>query len=446
MLSNASAFGETSTPIQHLIVIVQENHSFDNYYGTYPTSNGTLDATLATQLEPVNGIPNGTCLPYGTGCLAPYHTNSSIAQNPVEGQVTYEKDYDNGKMDGFANFSGPQSLAYFDHSEIAAYWTYAEEYGLADNYFAPLLSETNPNRLMLLSGDSPVADNDGPPPFLPYNETILHQLSTAGISWAYFDFFTSNGTRNLIPPVNYLSGLDPNAAGQIQEIPAFFRDLAENRLPSVSFLSAIGFDALDEHPPSNVTVGELWTVSIINAVMQSQYWASSAILLTYDEGGGYFDHVPPPQVLTIDHGFENPLHGYGERVPLLVISPYAKENYVCNLLLNHMSILRFIDYNWNLPALNQNIANSNNLLDFFYFEGAPRTPIILGSKGPYSTDSYPAPIQIPFNMLPYSRNGSAPPEGTWKAPSIIPLTILGIMVALVVVILRKVKARRVKAR
>jgi len=423
LLNNSSAFGGPLTPIQHLIVIVQENHSFDNYFGTYPTSNGTLDGTIAEQLQQVDGIPKGTCLPYSAACLRPYRTNSSKAEDPIEGQAVYEQDYDSGKMDGFARTSGPQSLAYFDQNEIAAYWTYAEEYGLAENYFAPVLSTTNPNRLMLLAGDSSVADNEGPPPFLPYNDTILHQLSAAGISWGYFDFFLSVRGRNLVPPINYLSGLDQGALGQIQGVPLFFQELTENRLPSVTFLNAIGFDTLDEHPPANVTAGELWVVSIINAVMESGYWTSSAILITYDEGGGYYDHVAPPQLLTINHGFEKPLHGYGQRVPLLVISPYAKENYVCDVLLNHMSILRFIDYNWNLPALNQNIANSNNLLDFFYFDGSPRPPIILESSGPYSTNSYPAPIQIPFDQLPYSRNGSAIPENSWKLPLIIPLAI-----------------------
>src|SRR5208337_988231 len=152
---------------------------------------------------------------------------------------------------------------------------------------------------------------------------------------------------------------------------------------------------LDEHPPSNVTAGELWTVSVVNAVMCSNYWQSSVIFIAYDEAGGYYDHVSPPQVLEINHGFDRPLHGYGERVPLLVISPYARENYVSETLLNHMSILRFIDYNWNLIPLNGNVAKSNNMLDFFNFTQIPRTPIVLDNQGPYSAQSYPIPLQSP---------------------------------------------------
>lgn len=437
LVNTNPVFGETQSPIKHVIVIVQENHSFDNYFGTYPTANGTLVDNITTQLQSVNGIPNGTCLPYGSSCLSPYRANSSETENPIEGQEVYESDYDNGKMDGFAANSGPQSLAYYDYNQIPAYWTYAEEYGLADNYFSPVLSTTNPNRMMLLSGDTSVAENNGPPPFLQYNETILNQLSAHGISWGYFDFFTSPSGWRLVPPINYLSGIDSNSLSQVQDVPQFFQSISERRLPSVSFVNAIGFDSLDEHPPSNVTAGEMWVVSIVNAVMKSDYWNSSAIFITYDEGGGLYDHVPPPQLLTIDHGFEHALHGYGERVPLIVISPYAKENYVSSTLLNHMSILRFIDYNWNLQPLNQNVANSNNLLDFFYFNGPQRTPIILGSNGPYSVGSYPAPIQIPLNTLTYSRNGSIISDRSWEVPTIVAFTIFSIALVVAVITWRK---------
>jgi hypothetical protein len=158
---------------------------------------------------------------------------------------------------------------------------------------------------------------------------------------------------------------------------------------------SLGTDDMDEHPPSNVTRWELWTVSVVNAIMQSNDWNSTAILLTWDEGGGYYDHVPPPQVLTIDHGFDHVLHGYGERVPLLVISPYSRENYVSKQTLNHMSLLHFIEDNWNLPYLNQNVAQSQTLSEFFDFHSRPRPPIVLGQLGQYNVSSYPAPIQGP---------------------------------------------------
>ncbi len=402
----SSALDETATPIKHVIVIMQENHSFDNYFGTYPTANGTLVNDITAKLQRVNGIPRRICLPYRTGCLSPYYANDNRTDNPIEGQDTYENDFNNGKMDGFATYSGSQSMAYFDYHQIAAYWIYAEEYGLADDYFASALTTTTPNRLLLLAGDTLVSHNYGPPPYVPYDQTILNQLSAKGISWGYFDFLTPFGERSKVYPINYLSGLDSNSLSRVQDLSSFFQYLSKGSdLPSVSFVNTIGLDKLDEHPPFDVTAGQLWVVSVVNAVMESDYWNSSAILITYDEGGGYYDHVAPPQLLNIDHGFAHVLHGYGHRVPLLVISPYVKENYVSETLLNHMSLLRFIDYNWHLPSLNQNVANSNNLLDFFYF-GVPRAPIILEEKGAYSVRSYPAPLQIPLNKLPYARRGS----------------------------------------
>jgi phospholipase C len=433
--SSYSATAETATPIKHVIIIVQENHSFDNYFGTYPTANGTLMNDVTSQLQPVDGIPNGICVPYGSGCLAPCRVEASSTESPIEGQLTYENDYDNGKMDGFAAFSGPQSMAYFDYNQIPAYWVYAEEYGLSDNYFSAALSTTNPNRLILLAGDTPVSQNDGPPPYLPYNQTILNQLSANGISWGYFDFLTP--PQRFVPPINYLSGLNSNALNQVQDVQAFLHDLSDgNNLSSVSFVNAIGSDALDEHPPSNVTAGELWVVSIVNAVMESNYWNSSAIFLTYDEGGGYYDHVPPQQLLSIDHEFDHVLRGYGQRVPLLVISPFAKENYVSKTLLNHMSLLRFIDYNWNLQPLNQNVANSNNLLDFFYFNGPVRSPVILGSDGTYSAKKYPAPIQFPLSSLPYTRNSSTNVvQKTETTSTQVTLPIIAAFVLLTIVIL-----------
>jgi len=384
-----------STPISHVVIIMQENHSFDNYFGTYPTANGTLVNKITASLQPVNRLPNGICLRLNAGCVSPYLVHGYNTTSPIEGQLTYESDYSGGLMDGFAQFSGPQSMGYFDYHQIGAYWIYAEEYGLADNYFAPAMTTTTPNRLILFAGDSPVSYNYGPPPSIPFANTILNQLSAANISWTYFDTLKPYGPISSVYPFIYLTGLNSSTTKNIQDTSDFFGNLSNGGLPSVSFVMSLGTDDMDEHPPSNVTRGELWTVSVVNAIMQSNDWNSTAILLTWDEGGGYYDHVPPPQVLTIDHGFNHVLHGYGERVPLLVISPYSRENYVSKQTLNHMSLLHFIEDNWNLPYLNQNVAQSQTLSEFFDFTSQPRPPIVLGQSGDYNVSSYPAPIKGP---------------------------------------------------
>src|SRR2546425_8806277 len=180
------ASSTTTTPIQHVIVIMQENHSFDNYFGTYPTANGTLLDSTTVHLQPVNGLTNNVCLPYQSSCVSPHLSTSEAPSNPEEGQLTYQMDYTNNGT-GFANYSGPQSMIYFDYHSVAGYWDYAEEYGLGDKYFASVLSTTTPNRLMILAGDTPVSANYGPPPFISYSKTVMRQLDDAGVSWGYYD-------------------------------------------------------------------------------------------------------------------------------------------------------------------------------------------------------------------------------------------------------------------
>jgi phospholipase C len=396
------------TPIQHVFIIMQENHSFDNYFGTYPTANGTLVNNITTELQGVDGIPAGLCLPYQASCMAPYYANSSSTVSPNEGQLTYEGDVNNGLMNGFPSHSGPQSMAYFDFHQIAGYWDYAEEYGLADSYFSTYLAPTAPNRLALLAGTSPVTGDYGPPPYIPFNSTILFQLQSAGLSWGYFDFISQSSDSSNVYPLNYLSGMTPQDEARVQNISYLLNDLYSGKiLPNVVYVSSLGSHLLDEHPPYNITQGELWVVSIVNAVMESSYWNSSAIFLTWDEGGGYFDNLPPPKGQSQTISGENPLIGYGQRVPLLVISPYAKENYVSLTTLNHLSLLSFIEYNWDLPPLDQAVAQSNNLLDFFDFSSPPRPPVILTSSGPFSYSTYPIPLQIPVSQLNYDRLGSS---------------------------------------
>jgi len=403
------------TPIQHVIVLMQENHSFDSYFGTYPTANRTLVNPTTSQLEGVDGIPSGVCLPYGSGCLSPTLAPNASLPDPEEGQLAYENDVNGGSMNGFPANSGPQSMYYFDYHLIPAYWDYAEEYGIGDSYFSSVLSTTLPNRLMSIMGDSQFASTDvSSPEFYTdlydtlssyFTDTIFYQLSSAGVSWGYFDFFSTSPF-----PSNAPFGLGTS----VQNVSALIRDLSTGtNLPQVSFVSSLGANGLDELSPNNVTQGEQWVVSVVNSVEQSSYWGSTAIFLTWDEGGGYYDHVAPPSVLSINHNFTTPLVGYGERVPLLVISPYSKENYVSTTVLNHMSLLKFIDYDFDLAPLNQNVANSNNLLDFFDFNQTARAPLVLGASGQYSMSVYPIPLQLPLSSLPYSRTGSyAGSEGT----------------------------------
>jgi phospholipase C len=235
----SGTFGNEATPIRHIIVIVQENHSFDNYFGTYPSANGSLVNAITARLHPVDGLPGNICVRNGTTCYSPYLSSVSNPINPVEGQITYEQDYAASKMSRFVKFSGLQSMAYFDYHQIAAYWDYAEEYGLADRYFASALSTTTPNRLLLLAGDSPVANNYGPPPYLDYNQTILGELDAHGLSWGYFDFVNKFGLTRDVYPLNYL--INGTVEGHVEDVSRLFAYLkAGTGLPAVSFVNALG--------------------------------------------------------------------------------------------------------------------------------------------------------------------------------------------------------------
>jgi phospholipase C len=291
-------------------------------------------------------------------------------------------------------------MAYFDYHSIAGYWDYAEEYGLGDNYFAPVLSTTTPNRLMLLTGDTPVAGNYGPPPYIAYSSTIMRQLDDAAVTWGYYDYLGAYGRSSNVYPLNYTFGMPQQALRNTKNISDLTQELANGSgLPSVSFVSSLGVSDLTEHPPFNPTTGELLAVSIINSVMESSYWPTTAIFITWDEGGGFYDHVIPPREFTVNHSFTDELVGLGQRVPLLVISPYSRENLVSSMLLSHLSLLHFVEYNWNLPPLNGLVAESNLPLEFFNFSQSPRTPLILDSPIVYpiplqtrSSASLPAPI------------------------------------------------------
>ncbi len=386
------ASSTTTTPIQHVIVIMQENHSFDNYFGTYPTANGTLLDSTTAHLQPVDGLRDHVCLPYQASCISPHLSTSDAPSNPEEGQLTYQMDYSNNGS-GFANYSGPQSMIYFDYHSVAAYWDYAEEYGLGDKYFASALSTTTPNRLMILGGDTPISANYGPPPFISYSKTVMRQLDDSGVSWGYYDYLNASGEPFSMYPLNYLSDVPFQALDKVRSISDLFGELGSgSNLPSVSLVNSLGDFKLTEHPPFNPMMGERWVVSIVNRVMESSFWPTTAIFITWDEGGGFYDHVVPPREFTINHGFTQDLTGLGQRVPLLVISPYSRENFVSDAVLSHLSVLHFIEYNWALPPLDEFVAQSNLPLGFFNFSQGARTPIILSPSA-----TYPIPSQSQSN-------------------------------------------------
>lgn len=388
--SFASAAGSTATPIKHVVIVMMENHSFDNIFGLYPTMNRSSTGSVMSSLQVPDDVlvaPKGVSLsqvPNGTYSTA----------NPVES--VYALDWNNGKMNGFAANSGSQSMTYYSSSQLAVEWDWAEQYAIADRYFSSCICETNPNRIYSLSGyGAGISDDSGPPPFVPVNQSIFGELSRYGVSWGYY--INNPASDNF--PLNYFDGIGEYSSN-VQSFGDFYNALSQRTLPSVSWVMPVGGGAsgIDQHPEANMTEGQDWLLGVINGVMKSQYWNSTAILVTYDEGGGYYDHVAPPVLDGVQLGF---------RVPLFVISPYAKENYVSHTVMNHASTLAFIDYNWKLPALNAFVADSGLPLDMFDFAQTypggtlARQPVVLGNDS-----TFPVAPQLPLADLPYPREGA----------------------------------------
>ncbi len=348
-LYSAGAPNNTKTPIKHLIILMMENHSFDNTFGRYgKTSAGNIASGVTIPYNLISHPVSQQLNPVGYGNFS--------TSNPYEGYTNYHEDWNDGKMNGFLNGSGPSSLYYFTADQMGLEWALAQNYAIGDMYFSSTLSETLPNRLYSLAGYSPVVqDQISPPPYLPYNQTVFSELDSYGVSWAYYLLYPSLGTY----PLNYISGFGSKSQN-IGSWQQFTQSVQHGSLPDVTWVSPIdgGASHYSEHPPDNILIGEIWLFNIIDMVMKSGLWNSTAIFVTYDEGGGYYDQVPPPQIGSTQLGF---------RVPFMVISPYAKEDYISHTVLSHTSILGFIDYNWKMPPLNRLVSQSNVPLDLFNF-------------------------------------------------------------------------------
>lgn len=305
-------------PIRHVVILFKENHAFDNYFGTFPGANG---ATMPHSPNPPTHDPN--------------HTHKGWL-NRATGAVRQQ----------------------FLESDIPVYFAYARQFSLCDNYFTDVAGPSTPNHLMLLAAASPIVDNpSGNPVYdLP---SLPASLDAAGLTWGNYG--------------GYAFGLIKALATRHQ-LPSdqFAKDAAAGKLPAVSWVYAP--HAFSEHPPDapdkganppvgNVTNGMEWTVSQVNAINQGGLWPQTAIFITWDDWGGWYDDVSPPQ---LDE------HGLGFRVPLLCVSPFAKSNYVDHTQYEFGSILRLVEMRFNLGSLGRTDARAQAPLNCFDFKHAAR--------------------------------------------------------------------------
>ena len=429
--------------IQHVIIVMQENRSFDSYFGTYPGADG---------IPMKNGVPTA-CLPSPKGpCVRPYHNTDDINGGGPHSVANVIADVNGGKMNGFVRqralargkcrvptdpacvrVGKPDVMGYHTAAEIPNYWAYAKHFVLADHMFVPVKSWSLPDHLYMVSGWSAkcrnrspmscVNDISGPWKSGPFGYLVNQELTTGTtsvdlawtditwllhahhVSWAYY---VQKGTQpdcandsavtcasvkqgprtpGIWNPLPLFGDVQQDhQLGNIQGLPSYFAAAAAGKLPSVSWITPSNADS--EHPPGSIHQGQAYVTAIINAAMKSPDWNSTAIFLSWDDWGGFYDHVVPPRV---------DKNGYGLRVPAIIISPYAKKGFIDHRTLSSDAYLKFIEDDFlggarlnpqtdgrpdPRPDVREDVPILANLVDDFNFSQPPRKAFLLPTNPP----------------------------------------------------------------
>jgi phospholipase C len=359
---------DTIPQIEHIVVLMMENHSYDNKLGMLrrPGADGF---TLGADGKPVetNPYPGGKKIQHAFRMP----TTCQLGGKPSQAWLASHTAYDGGRNNGFVAASGAVAMGYWGKADQPFYYSLASTFPIADRYFASVLGQTFPNRRYLMSGTSIGMINDTVPDLqYPKNGTIFDQLNKHGISWK--NYWSTTPTTLLYP---YLFVKDPKNSLRLAKISHFFADAAAGNLPGFCIVEP-DFGNSSEEDPQNVAAGEAFAAKVINAVMTGPKWSSTLLIWNYDEHGGYYDHVRPPAAVPPDDIPPDVLFGqsrydgfgrYGFRVPCAVVSPWARPGYVSHKVFDHTSVLKLVETKWNLPALTRRDANANNMLDMLDF-------------------------------------------------------------------------------
>jgi phospholipase C len=346
-------------PIKHIVVMMKENRSFDHLFGGMRKSRPDIEL-----------FPDSYSNPDKAGkTVKPFHLGTTcVINDPPHQWREMHRGVDGGKMDGFViaasatGSDGHFAVGYYEQADLPFYYFLANTFALADHYFPSVLSGTYPNRDYMLLGTSGMVRETGyfPDPKLP---TIFDRLDEAHVSWGvYNDGDPFDGT--LSDPQHNWPKLHP-----WKPVQALLDDFHHDTVPNVVFVDGRSY-VEDDHPIADLQAGERWSKRIYDAAVASPAWSSTVILLTWDEGGGFFDHVAPPHSCVARPG-DKAFYERGVRVPLIAISPWAKRHYVSKPVKEHTSITRFIETIFGLRALTARDASSDALLDMFDFAAQP---------------------------------------------------------------------------
>jgi phospholipase C len=385
-------------PIDHIVVVMMENHSFDSYLGHLNKYGNRTD---------IESAPAAASNPDGDAGPQPWiHAPHLCSLDTDHGWDGTHFEIDNGAMDGFASRNestplvdggapppgnGGRALWWYDETDLPLYYQLANTFAVADHYFCAVPGPTWPNRRFLYAATSwggtvtnlPAVLPTEPTDLYPGNPvTVLDELESSKTTWMYY----SDG---ILPTLSLLTGSPTTRwkRNPVAKFAAFQAAAKAGKLPSVSFvdppLALVGSGAeADEHPPGDIQIGQKLVSDVVQAVLTSPQWSSTALFITHDEHGGFYDHVPPPSACapddikpvlvngeTADGGFDLE----GVRVVLIAVSPYARKGFVGKKTYDHTSITRFIETRFNLPALTKRDANADPLTDLFDFKNPPFT-------------------------------------------------------------------------
>jgi phospholipase C len=384
---------DTMPEIEHIVVLMMENHSFDDHLGTLGRGDGL---TIGRDGKPVNYNPNPT-----GGFVRSFHnpntcgeTDSGITQSWNASHTAW----DNGSNMGFVRACGGASMGYWESDDLPFYHSMAHLFPIGDRYFCSVMAQTYPNRRFLIAGTalgnirtdvSGISKTDAP------NGTIFDRLNDHGISWK--DYYPDLPTCALFEPVF------TNNPTKVVHVADFFTDAAAGNLPAFSLVDPYtNFSEED----GDISVGEAYAALVINAVMQGPAWERTALIWVYDEHGGWYDHVPPQPAVKPDNvppaleptDVPGAYDYTGFRVPCCVVSARSKKDYVSHQTFDHTSILKLVETKWNLPALTYRDANAHNMLDFFDLKSKrppfAEPPTLATPKNPFSS-----PAALPVSSI-----------------------------------------------
>ncbi|MBI3660443.1 alkaline phosphatase family protein [Candidatus Acetothermia bacterium] len=441
--------------VKHVVIIMQENRSFDHYFGSFPGADGIpmKDGT------PTVCVPN----PATNECVKPFHDSNDLNHGGPHAADAAINDIDGGKMDGFireeiagrkkackdpndpqctGNTAMPDVMGYHDAREIPNYWAYAREFVLQDHMFEPDASWSLPAHLFMVSAwsascDQPTnpmtchsdlgnPDRDAKNSKTPdYGWTdITYLLHKAHVSWAYYvdggyQPDCDDGEMTCPPKpqkagvpeiwnplVDFVTVHEDGELSNIQDLSNFYDAAKRGTLPAVSWIVPNGKDS--EHPVALVSVGQAYVTNLINAIMQGPDWDSTVIFLSWDDWGGFYDHIVPAKI---------DANGYGIRVPGIVISPYAKRGFIDHQILSWDAYLKFIEDVFlggqrldpkndgrpdPRPTVRETVSQMGDLLQELDFSQSPRPPLILPTNPPpgKAADSTAEPVQNAKSAMP----------------------------------------------